>query len=72
MPPPDGTPAVVPQARERERETRESLSLLEEQLSVKEKTITIEEADLEKVRAVFYGRHDDPVAWGLVLGTVRM
>lgn len=67
-PPTDRTRAAVPQAREREREATESLSLLEEQLSVKEKTLAMVEADLENVRAVWTADTMMPQHGGWFLG----
>lgn len=39
----------MPQAREREHESKERLSLLEEQLSIKGNALALVEEDLEKV-----------------------
>ena len=56
----------LPQARERERETKERLALLEEQLSVKETALGLMEEDLEKVRE---NAHVDHIG-GLVAAAV--
>lgn len=46
------------QAKEREQESEKRLSLLEEQLSVKEKTLALMEVDLEKVNPMVHSTED--------------